>query len=263
MSNLSASSKETDAALERRLAQEAQFHNAKYSGGDLYPRHYKVSPTLHVYTEMLQLIGDLNDKRVLEYGCGEGWITRDLATKGGIVDAFDVSPQAVENTKSVLQKANLLSRCTVKTMPAEQLAYPDATFDVVVGFAIIHHLDLDRALPELHRVLKPGGVAYFAEPLGTNPFINIYRRLTPQYRTVDERPLYLKELRTQLAAFESYSHREYYLTSLAAFSCVYIPGLMRLFGPVSHTLHKLDRWLLRRVPSLGSWAWYTILQIRK
>ena len=73
-------------------------------------------------------------------------------------------------------------------MPAERLSYSDSVFDLAVGFAIIHHLDLKPALAELHRVLKPGGVAFFAEPLGTNPAIQLYRRLTPQFRTEDERP---------------------------------------------------------------------------
>jgi 2-polyprenyl-3-methyl-5-hydroxy-6-metoxy-1,4-benzoquinol methylase len=260
MSNVS---KPADTDLQRRLAQEAQFHDAKYSGEDLYPRHYKVSPTVHVYAAMMEMLGDLRGKRVLEYGCGEGWITRDLAAKGATVEAFDVSPQAVENTKSVLAKAGLLERCTVRTMPAEQLDYPDATFDVAIGFAIIHHLDLGRAFAELHRVMKPGGLSYFAEPLGTNPLINIYRRMTPQFRTVDERPLYLKEMQTQLRAFSGFEHQEYYLTALGAFAFVYVPGLSSLFGPVSRALHRVDRALLKVAPGLGSWAWYTILKIRK
>ena len=41
-------------------------------------------------------------------------------------------------------------------MPAESLAHPAESFDVTVGFAIIHHLDVERALAELHQVLKPG-----------------------------------------------------------------------------------------------------------
>jgi len=54
-------------------------------------------------------------------------------------------------------------------MPAERLVYPTDTFDVAVGFAIIHRLDVPRALEELHRILKPGGVACLAEPSAVNP----------------------------------------------------------------------------------------------
>ena len=157
--------------LEARLQREAQFHDTKYSGGDSYPSHYAVGPTQYVYTQMREALGDLNGKHVLEVGCGEGWITRELAQRGAIVSAFDISPQAAENTRKVLAADNLLERCTIGVMPAEMLSYPDNSFDIAIGFAIIHHLDLGKALAELHRVLKPGGVGYFAEPLATNPLI--------------------------------------------------------------------------------------------
>jgi ubiquinone/menaquinone biosynthesis C-methylase UbiE len=50
-------------------------------------------------------------------------------------------------------------------MPAEKLDYPDAHFDVVVGIDILHHVDIPRAIKEVRRVLKPGGVAIFKEPI--------------------------------------------------------------------------------------------------
>jgi SAM-dependent methyltransferase len=252
-----------DPLLETRLQREAQFHDAKYSGGDLYPRHYAAWPTQYVYTQMRDCLGDLHGQRVLEYGCGEGWITRDLARLGGKVCAFDISPQAAENTKRVLAAESLLDRCSVDVMPAERLVYEPESFDVAVGFAIIHHLDLVKALAELHRVLKPGGVAYFAEPLATNPLIQLYRRMTPQFRTADERPLVLSQLPSLLSSFRSFEHREFYLTALAAVAMTYAPGGSRLFPALSAPLHRLDQALLRAIPRLGSWAWYTLLKITK
>jgi SAM-dependent methyltransferase len=148
-------------------------------------------------------------------------------------------------------------------MPAEKLAYPDETFDVAVGFAIIHHLDLTKAFKELHRVLRPGGVAYFAEPLGSNPLIQLYRRFTPQFRTSDERPLFLNELPALLSQFRTYSHSEYYLAALGALVLAYVPGGPRLFPTISATLHRVDRAVLRRFPGLGRFAWYTVLTVHK
>jgi SAM-dependent methyltransferase len=252
-----------DPLLEARLQREAQFHDTKYAGGDTMPRHYAAWPTQYVYTEMRDALGDLAGKRVLEYGCGEGWITRDLATRGAQVRAFDISPQAAENTRALLGASGLLERCTVGVMPAERLDYPDASFDLAVGFAIIHHLDLTAALKELHRVLKPGGCAYFAEPLATNPLIQAYRRVTPQFRTPDEAPLELAKLPALLSAFSSFEHREFYLTALGAVALTYLPGGARLFPHVSAPLHRLDRGILRLFPALGSWAWYTVLKITR
>jgi ubiquinone/menaquinone biosynthesis C-methylase UbiE len=254
---------EPNDSLAERLEKEANFHDAKYAGEDLYPKHYSVRPTEFVYQRMKEQMGSLAGKQVLEYGCGEGWITSDLARMGAYVSAFDISSQAIENTRNVLTNSGLADRCTLAVMPAEKMTYADSSFDVAVGFAIIHHLHLPSALAELHRVLRPGGVAYFAEPLGTNPAIQIYRRFTPQFRTVDERPLVLKELPDLLAAYGSYEHHEYYLTALGAVAMAYLPGGTSLFPKVSSVLHKVDRTLMRALPILGNWAWYTVLKITK
>jgi len=160
----SGETRNVDNDLSSRLAREATFHDAKYSGADLYPRHYAVQPTQYVYQEMSRMLGDLTDKRVLEYGCGEGWITRDLASRAAEVFAFDISDQSIDTTRGVLAKAGLSSKCHLEVMPAEKLSYADESMDVAVGFALIHHLDLTKALAELHRVLRPGGIAYCAEP---------------------------------------------------------------------------------------------------
>lgn len=256
-------SKQTSRSLEERLQSEAAFHDEKYGGEDLYPKHYAVRPTEYVYQQMKTMLGDLTGKHVLEYGCGEGWITSDLAKLGARVSAFDVSPQAIENTRKVLEKQHLADRAELAVMPAEKLAYPDDSFDVAVGFAIIHHLDLPKALRELHRVLRPGGVAWFAEPLGTNPAIQLYRRFTPQFRTVDERPLVLKELPGLLKDYRSVEHHEFYLTALAALGVSYLPGGAKIFPALSKPFHALDRGLLKLIPGLGRWAWYTVLKITK
>jgi len=250
-------------ALAERLAREAEFHDDKYGGGDRYPAHYALVPTQHVYEKLSEMMGDLSGRHVLEYGCGEGWTTLDLARKAGHVSAFDISQQAIDNAQQSLARAGLAARCTLRVLPAEQLDFPDDAFDVAVGFAILHHLDMERALAELHRVLRPGGVAYFAEPLATNPLIQLYRRLTPQYRTPDERPLYLQELPALLKRFSGYAHREFFLCALPALGLAHLPGGARIYPAVSRGLHRVDESLLSWFPALGSWAWYTILSIRK
>ncbi len=70
-------------------------------------------------------------------------------------------------------------------MDAEQLAFRDQSFDLVVGEAILHHLDLERCFAKISRILQPAGVAVFIEPLGHNPVLNWYRRQTPGLRTPD------------------------------------------------------------------------------
>lgn len=256
--------REAQTSLDARHRKEEEFHNQKYANANTSPKHYDVNPTFKIFQRMIQIIGNVSDKRILEYGCGNGWMTAELAALGAEVDSFDISAEAVESTQRLLEKHSLHHKCRIQRMGAEVLEYPDNTFDIVFGFAILHHLDMDKAIPELYRVLKPGGYAIFAEPLEGNPGLKVYRALTPGYRTEDERPIVIGDFkRRTLSSFVHFEHEEFYLLALAAFPLVYIPGLGRFYDPVSRFLMALDKKLLKAVPFLGGWAWYSIFTIRK
>jgi SAM-dependent methyltransferase len=247
-----------------RHRSEALFHDHKYETGDAFPRHYRANPTFPVFERMFALLGDdLSNKRVLEYGCGTGWITTLLARRGASVAAFDISPEAVAQTRDLLASQGLLQQCDVDVMAGEQLDYEDNSIDIAIGFAILHHLELDAALSELRRVLKPRGKAIFAEPLASNPLISLYRRLTPQYRTPDELPIDLERFPARLAGFSKYRHEEHLLLATAALACCYIPGLSAAAAPAQRWLMRADHLLLQAIPWAGKWAWYSILVFEK
>lgn len=249
--------------LKARHLKEEEYHDKKYSEDDSSPKHYQLNPTFRIFKRMLEIIGDIKDKRLLEYGCGSGWMTAELAALGAKLDSFDISAQAVESTQELLEKHGLADNTTIKKMGAEKLDYEDNSFDIVFGFAILHHLELETALPELHRVLKPGGYAIFSEPLEGNPALKVYRNMTPQYRTVDEKPIDINEFTQDVANFSSFKHEEFYFISLLAFVLIYIPGMSRFFESTLKPLMALDKVLLRTFPFLGRWAWYSIFTIKK
>ncbi len=60
---------------------------------------------------------------------------------------------------------------------AYNLSFRNSEFDSVIGSSILHHLDIDRVLLELMRVLKPGGTIYFTEPNMLNPQIAIQKNI--------------------------------------------------------------------------------------
>ena len=102
--------------------------------------------------------GDERFDNVLEVGCGTGFFLLNLAQAGIIGNAYctDISPgmvaQCVENGR------RLGIDVTGEVADAEALPYDDASFDLVIGHAVIHHLpNLPAAFSEFHRVLKPGG----------------------------------------------------------------------------------------------------------
>ena len=112
-------------------------------------------------------------------------------------------------------------------------------------------------------MLKPGGLGVFAEPLGSNPLINVYRRLTPRYRSPDERPIDLRSFSRQVSQFRGFSHHPQLITAAAASALAYVPGLARTAGPAQRLLERLDRVLLRAVPAVGRWAWYSVLVLER
>jgi len=249
--------------LDRRHASEESFHDLKYEDSAYYPYHYRLNPTYVIFQEMKEMVRSARGERVLEYGCGEGWTTAELLSLGRHIDSFDISSVALDHASKIVERCNGSERCILKKMAAENLDYPDESFDVIVGFAILHHLDLSKAMPEMYRVMKKGGLAFFAEPLGTNPIINLYRKLTPQYRTADEKPLVLSDFVHYINQFIRFSHNEYYLTALFPIGLAYLHFPDATINYFNSACRRLDKRILSRFPTLGRYAWYTIITLEK
>ena len=99
----------------------------------------------------------------LELGCGTGFFLLNLKL-GGVLDeghVTDLSPGMVDVAKR--NGAHLGFDVEGRVADAETLPYPDESFDLVIGHAVLHHIpDLDQAMREVLRVLKPGGRFVFA-----------------------------------------------------------------------------------------------------
>ncbi len=208
------------------------------------------------------LFGELKDKRVLEYGCGNyGDLSVKLAKSGAQVTAVDLSGESVKSTYRVVKSHGLLQRVRPLKMDCEVLCFKDASFDLVIGRAILHHLKLEVAIPEIRRVLKPGGKALFIEPMGTNPFLNLYRMLTPKLRTEDEHPLTDRDFKQLGRYFPNISHREFNLLSLPL---IFIAGIFnnkKIFNRLLPKLEAADNYLFERLPFLARYAWTTVISL--
>ena len=207
-------------------------------------------------------ISDLEGKKVLEFGCGDGWFTRLLATKGAHVWTFDISSEAVKLTADRMRQLGFQDRVHVQEMSAEDLSYDPDTFDVVLGNAILHHVDLSIVLRKTERILKKGGRAYFMEPLGHNPFLNFYRFLTPNLQSKDEQPLLFDQFDEMEQIFSEFEHQEYYLSAIFALGWYFV-GAKSLMLNTRDVLSRLDERLLAWAPSLRKYCWYTILSLKK
>lgn len=181
--------------LQQRVARERAAHTED----DVLARSYVLKDRFaHIWSypsrkrleERLSLyLSDLKGKRVLDYGCGRGDASLRYLNSGAHVTGIDISKPYVEDADRRAREAGFeLDQFSFHVMDAHDLAFPDASFDVVVGFGILHHLDPEVALREIQRVLLPGGRVLLQEPLADNPLLRVFRLLTPSARTADEAP---------------------------------------------------------------------------
>lgn len=127
-------------------------------------------------------LGDLTSARVLDLGCFSGnqlslWIAANAREYIGI----DLSGQATSKLQGELNARGLTNASAI-AMDFLGNDWPDAYFDSVYAYSVLHHFaDLDVALAELRRVVKPGGVVVSMDPIATEPFNRVARAL---YRPV-------------------------------------------------------------------------------
>lgn len=145
--------------------------------------------------------GDISRKKVLEMGCGDGWISLRLAKSGVDVWACDISPKMIQLAKRYAEAADL--NIEFDTMVCEEMSYGDDFFDLVFMHFALHHCDIDATARQIRRVLKPGGKAVLVEDYAYHPLLRLYRLLTPARRTKHERPLTRSDLSTFVSEFSS------------------------------------------------------------
>lgn len=236
---------------------EQEFHDRIFSEGTRaqLDKYYLVTRrSRDHYGNVLEAAG--SGKDVLEYGCGTAGFSVRLRQHGARVTSIDISPVAIEQSRRWTHSKDIrdIRFCT---MNAETLAFADRSFDLICGTGILHHLNLEQSYAEVARVLRPGGVGAFLEPLGHNPVINFYRKLTPAMRSEDEHPLLMPDLELARKYFGKVDLKFFHLNSLAAVPLRRSP----IFEPVLKAFDSVDRALFASVPLLRRWAWITVMRL--
>ncbi|MCR3750130.1 class I SAM-dependent methyltransferase [Lentzea californiensis] len=132
----------------------------------LYEVVHLVSGLAGVHDEMVTSAGLRGGQRVLDVGCGTGNLLRASGRRHRDVELFGVDPdlKMLARAERKLRRAGL--RAKLDKGFAQELAFPDASFDVVFSSLMLHHLDTpskDEMLTEVRRVLRPGGVLVLAD----------------------------------------------------------------------------------------------------
>jgi ubiquinone/menaquinone biosynthesis C-methylase UbiE len=119
-----------------------------------------------VHDEMISLAGLRDGHRVLDVGCGTGNLLRATGKRHPNVELFGVDPdlKMLARAEGKLRRAGLAAR--LDRGYAQELAFPDGSFDVVFSSLMLHHLETpakDEMLAEVRRVLRPDGVLVLAD----------------------------------------------------------------------------------------------------
>jgi SAM-dependent methyltransferase len=246
----------TQERFEDRIARERDFHNERFGATEERPEdsyYFAVEAAATAYWRLVRQAAVGKD--VLEYGCSNGGRSIDLARSAKHVTGIDISDVAIAQASRDAEHRSL-SNVSFKVDNAEKMGLADASFDLVFGSGILHHLVLETALKEVRRVLRVGGKAIFFEPLGHNPMINLYRNRTPQSRTVDEHPLVKSDFDLIARHFSKCGTRFFGLSTLAA-----IPFRGKPAGRVVRSVgEKIDNVLLS-LPGLKWQAWITVMEL--
>ncbi len=120
-----------------------------------------------VRLKLVKALGGLDGQRfgdALEIGSGTGYFSLNLVQLGIVerLTATDISPGMLARLAATADALGVDGVTTVAT-EAEELPFADASFDLVFGHAVLHHIpDLAMAFAEFRRVLRPGGMIAFA-----------------------------------------------------------------------------------------------------
>jgi len=129
-------------------------------------------PESEIYNRLLSL----DNKHILELGCGNAEITRSIATSGTgrRITALEVDEIAHEKNLQIADLPNV----NFELSGAQQIPLEDESVDVVFMFKSLHHVPMElmeTSIHEIRRVLKPGGLAYISEPIFAGDFNEVLR----------------------------------------------------------------------------------------
>ena len=225
---------------------------------------------------IVNILGDVTKKRILDLGAGMGESAVYFASKGAIVTAADIS-SGMLNVAQQLANHHDVAIETVKTT-SNKLPFPDESFDVIYAANMLHHVDMPSTLREIKRILKKSGIFVSYDPLAHNPIINMYRNIAQEVRTPDEQPLSINDIAVFKEVFPDVQHKTFWFTTLLLFMKYYLvdginPNKERYWKRIikDHNklerqysfLKKMDDTILNVVPFFRRYCWNIVFICKK
>lgn len=185
----------------------------------------------------------LHGASVLELGCGKAEKTHIIAQKAASIFALEVDETQLAINKTSPHCENI----RFEHGGAEKIPADNVSFDLVLMFKSLHHVPaelMDDAFSEIHRVLKPGGIAYISEPVFAGDFNEILR-LFHDEQTVREHAFAAVKRAASSGQFTLVG-QEFFLQAM---HFEHFDQLEKQVIKVTHTDHRLSSTLLDEVRS--------------
>ena len=215
---------------------------------------------------LLDLVGNVNGKNVLDIGCGNGLLSVYLAKIGGKVTAIDNSQVAVKNTIDLMKINQVDSLLEVYKLNAMELNDLNKSFDLVVGRFILHHIEpFDTFSEILNNVMTSGGRGIFLENNSRNPILMFFRTFVigrfgiPKYGDNQEYPFEPREIEIIKQRFNSIflHYPEFTFFSLMG---TYLCRNNRKLGNI---FKKMDKCIFNYLPVFHKYTYHQIIEVQK
>lgn len=165
-------------------------------------------------------LGDVQNKTILEIGCGNGEIAVWFAKNGAEVYGIDISDESIAVAKRRSVENETADKTHFSVSPGENTPFQDNFFDIIFISVSLHHLEVEKALYEFKRILKPNGLLVAIEPFVFSATIQNIRtskfvtKLYPiRQETPTERILFSDDLELTKRIFFPVEYRPYRIFS--------------------------------------------------
>jgi len=188
--------------------------------------------------------------------------------KDAYVKGFDISSEAVKVAHANAEKNGISEKCNFLCSSFEDLPYRGISFDLAVGAYILHHVNVERAVKELHRVLNPGGGAFFIETWGKNPLLLLARKYLvgrlsiAKYGTKDEHPITPRDINEMEKVFSEVRlyFPEFVFFKKAGTNVFRWKKSTRI---ITDVLVKMDNLVTHRFPTFNKYGYRCIITLLK
>lgn len=193
---------------------------------------------------------DIAGKRLLVPGCGEGFDAIVAAKLGAVVSAFDISPDMLAVARARAFEADV--EIELLPMAAENLSYPDGTFDVIYIRDVLHHCDIVESMRSFQRVARPDAFLVMDE-LYTHSMLQRIRNsgfgrwLYPKVRPViygKQAEIYITEDERKLNEWDL----DCIIEALFDVRCQFFNAVVNRFLPPWDAAEMMDRVLMHALP---------------